>query len=137
MIEGHGWVHPREDGAKARCGGPAICGQCASEKAQKDSDEELERQMLAAVAKAHVDGEIQKLEALAATIRLTVVAMLRVCSDEIQEMATEARKPLPQGDGDVEARVAIDQQAIGLDLAADHLLEKADELEGKPRRWKF
>lgn len=28
---GHGWVHPREDGSHARCGGPAMCLECADE----------------------------------------------------------------------------------------------------------
>lgn len=30
---GHGHVRPRADGAKARCGGPAICPTCAAEAA--------------------------------------------------------------------------------------------------------
>jgi hypothetical protein len=30
---GHGWVRPRPDGYKARCGGPAICSECALEAA--------------------------------------------------------------------------------------------------------
>jgi hypothetical protein len=33
MDGGHGHVVPRADGAKARCGGPAICGECARELA--------------------------------------------------------------------------------------------------------
>lgn len=32
-MSGHGWVTPNPDGSKARCGGPAICGACAREKA--------------------------------------------------------------------------------------------------------
>jgi len=28
---GHGWVSPRPDGAKARCGGPALCETCQQE----------------------------------------------------------------------------------------------------------
>lgn len=28
---GHGWVNPRADRAVARCGGPAICRECATE----------------------------------------------------------------------------------------------------------
>jgi len=31
---GHGHVRPRPDGVKARCGGPAICPECAREQAQ-------------------------------------------------------------------------------------------------------
>lgn len=34
MIGGHGHVKPRPDGAKARCGGPRICPECAKELAQ-------------------------------------------------------------------------------------------------------
>lgn len=33
MIGGHGHVTPRADGAKARCGGPALCSECARELA--------------------------------------------------------------------------------------------------------
>jgi hypothetical protein len=33
-VSGHGWVVPNENGLKARCGGPAICSQCAKELAQ-------------------------------------------------------------------------------------------------------
>lgn len=33
MTGGHGHVTPRPDGAKARCGGPALCGECAKELA--------------------------------------------------------------------------------------------------------
>jgi hypothetical protein len=31
---GHGHVTPRPDGAKARCGGPALCHECARELAE-------------------------------------------------------------------------------------------------------
>lgn len=30
---GHGHVHPRADGQRARCGGPGICDQCSREQA--------------------------------------------------------------------------------------------------------
>jgi hypothetical protein len=30
---GHGHVRPRPDGVKARCGGPALCAECARELA--------------------------------------------------------------------------------------------------------
>lgn len=36
-MSGHGWVTPNPDGAKARCGGPAICSACALELAQQQS----------------------------------------------------------------------------------------------------
>ena len=38
MIGGHGHVTPRPDGAKARCGGPGICRECALELARKDGE---------------------------------------------------------------------------------------------------
>lgn len=30
--QGHGWVVPRKDGHKARCGGPNICSLCRKER---------------------------------------------------------------------------------------------------------
>jgi hypothetical protein len=39
MIGPHGHVTPRPDGMKARCGGPAMCAQCAREKAAKDAQD--------------------------------------------------------------------------------------------------
>lgn len=33
-MAGHGWVVANSNGAKARCGGPKICKQCALEAAQ-------------------------------------------------------------------------------------------------------
>jgi hypothetical protein len=32
MTSGHGHVTPLPDGAKARCGGPALCAACAAEQ---------------------------------------------------------------------------------------------------------
>jgi hypothetical protein len=32
-MAGHGWVTPNPNGAKARCGGPAICSVCQREQA--------------------------------------------------------------------------------------------------------
>lgn len=40
---GHGHVFPRADGVVARCGGPAICTDCARDKARKDVDDAKER----------------------------------------------------------------------------------------------
>lgn len=117
MIGGHGWVYPREDGAKARCGGPSICPRCAREVVIKDSS----------------DAAKKALE-IAAIGRASNVALLRATAEELKEWAEEKRQPLPQGNQDIDAREAIDQQAIGLDDAATFLEDKADELEGKPRR---
>lgn len=36
-MSGHGWVTPNPDGSRARCGGPAICGACAREKAAAEA----------------------------------------------------------------------------------------------------
>lgn len=37
-MSGHGWVKPLPGGAKARCGGPAICSECALEARQAGVD---------------------------------------------------------------------------------------------------
>lgn len=34
--EGHGHVFPREDGYRARCGGPMLCSQCRIDKAKQE-----------------------------------------------------------------------------------------------------
>lgn len=34
-MSGHGWVTPNPNGVVARCGGPAICSECALEYARK------------------------------------------------------------------------------------------------------
>ena len=31
----HGWVVPRADGARAKCGGPALCTTCKTEQMQE------------------------------------------------------------------------------------------------------
>ena len=45
---GHGHVFPRPDGMKTRCGGPALCSECAKDLAFKEAEtvntaSELER----------------------------------------------------------------------------------------------
>jgi hypothetical protein len=51
---GHGWVFPRPDGAKVRCGGPAICHKCALDLARKQSREHLRPQRLEALLREAV-----------------------------------------------------------------------------------
>ena len=46
---GHGHVRPRADGAKARCGGPGLCGVCREEYYR-----EAERLLL--IAASHCQG---------------------------------------------------------------------------------
>lgn len=38
-MSGHGHVTPNADGSKARCGGPALCIECAIESVQKDASQ--------------------------------------------------------------------------------------------------
>jgi hypothetical protein len=42
---GHGHVVPRSDGVKARCGGPAMCGDCAKELARLQAAGELQAEV--------------------------------------------------------------------------------------------
>ena len=39
---GHGHVYPRPDGAKARCGGPSICSECARDYARYTREKDAE-----------------------------------------------------------------------------------------------
>lgn len=32
---GHGHVYPREDGVRARCGGPGLCSECSRDLVEK------------------------------------------------------------------------------------------------------
>lgn len=59
METGHGHVRPRKDGERARCGGPAICADCAVEANQKRI-EDLEAAK--ADEKAQLDKRIIKLQ---------------------------------------------------------------------------
>lgn len=36
---GHGHVFPRPDGVRARCGGPALCRECARDLARRNAVE--------------------------------------------------------------------------------------------------
>ena len=36
---GHGHVYPRNDGMRARCGGPLLCGECRADLARQQSYE--------------------------------------------------------------------------------------------------
>jgi hypothetical protein len=35
---GHGWIVPNRDKRKVKCGGPALCGECAQELANLSVD---------------------------------------------------------------------------------------------------
>lgn len=82
---GHGHVWPRPDGVKARCGGPALCKQCAFDAGEAletrqsnpvmDGGDELRKKLHAIVADttvfwdnsqtgAVIDGQTDKLFAL-------------------------------------------------------------------------
>lgn len=39
---GHGHVFPRPDGVRARCGGPALCGECAKDFVRKATSQSKE-----------------------------------------------------------------------------------------------
>lgn len=39
---GHGHVYPRPDGARAKCGGPLICAECAKDQARKNQEERVQ-----------------------------------------------------------------------------------------------
>lgn len=49
---GHGHVFPREDGVKARCGGPGICNECSADLAKKQNVAQLGDHRPHIVAKA-------------------------------------------------------------------------------------
>lgn len=48
-MENHGWVKPRADGMRARCGGPGICQQCSKERVQAMADTVKEQSALKSI----------------------------------------------------------------------------------------
>lgn len=50
---GHGHVFPRPDGIRARCGGPAICPECAKEAARAKQSMTATADRLAECARAY------------------------------------------------------------------------------------
>jgi|GEM_PF-3054365 len=59
---GHGHVRPREDGVKARCGGPGMCSVCSIEAVQYAKDAAL------AIAAENADATIARLTARVAAL---------------------------------------------------------------------
>jgi hypothetical protein len=49
-VSGHGWVTPLPGGAKAKCGGPGLCAECAQEQAQQQPGDLGARELRAALA---------------------------------------------------------------------------------------
>lgn len=68
---GHGHVYPRPDGARARCGGPGLCRQCAADAARKNApvDWPTRCKRAAEVARPEFPGTAQYLESLAEQLR--------------------------------------------------------------------
>lgn len=82
MTGGHGHVIPRPDGAKARCGGPALCSVCAIELAQ------VQRERTAAGALLSLAAEFDR---LAAETTAEVAAHEANNDDDVACMAYGAR----------------------------------------------
>jgi hypothetical protein len=64
-MAGHGHVVPNPDGSKARCGGPAICSECAREAGARANASSVDIEMLSAAlhsvyqAEAHRRGDVR------------------------------------------------------------------------------
>ncbi len=68
---GHGWVTPRPDGAKAKCGGPAICAVCARELAAQQAEQQAgdEQALVDALTEATMAGARLAAKKIATAIR--------------------------------------------------------------------
>lgn len=53
----HGHVRPREDGLKARCGGPALCKTCQAEQELRQLAADFVDELLPPDAMARIFGE--------------------------------------------------------------------------------
>lgn len=53
----HGHVRPREDGYKARCGGPALCNTCQAEQELRQLTAQWVDELLPPDAMARIFGE--------------------------------------------------------------------------------
>jgi len=86
---GHGHVYPRPDGVRMRCGGPALCPDCARDLAQKEAAEAP-----APLTYEIADDLIQALDGLADQIAMPMVmfaAKVGAQRDEARAELAEAR----------------------------------------------
>jgi|GEM_PF-6474391 len=61
---GHGYVVPRTDGMKVRCGGPAACERCAADKELLETARALRANTQSRPTQADVDALVKAMEAL-------------------------------------------------------------------------
>lgn len=84
---GHGHVKPRPDGAKARCGGPALCTKCQAEKAAQYAEEMKSTKKLEIVM---AQGYVVK-----PGDRLVVVMEEHITANDMHELLEHMRTQMP------------------------------------------
>lgn len=85
---GHGWIYERRDGRKARCGGPALCSQCAGDYFQKYG--------VAWTQRDRVEAGDMPLKAQIARLQSLNAEMVKTLDDVIEEMRAEGAVSVSQ-----------------------------------------
>lgn len=102
---GHGWVFPRPDGMKARCGGPAICSECATDLArQQASDRTIVTRTITGVP-IWLNSERLLVDAVV-TVDFTKIAAERACN----AYASKRKKSMVMGDAIVVQATNVREQ---------------------------
>lgn len=88
---GHGHVNPRDDGLKARCGGPSICPYCAGELSEKvsASAQVLSRETMDAIQNEAVRAHLKHQEFSMLSPRYSAGDRLAILVEEVGEVAHE------------------------------------------------
>jgi hypothetical protein len=95
---GHGHVHPRPDGRRARCGGPGLCGTCSAEATQKYA-EEWARHEAARGALNDVAAALADLRADSPASRERLIAFLAPAHEALSALLAVEEPPPPPPEG--------------------------------------
>jgi hypothetical protein len=111
---GHGHVHPRPDGRRARCGGPGLCGSCSAEATQKAA-EDWDRFQSARDSLARVAGAVALLHSEEPVSRSALSDLLAPALEGLTAaLAVEEPPPPPPDENPFGLDMRVHSRACGI-----------------------